>query len=182
MLQAAWKEFRKSRIHICAKQIKTRNPEKGDKARKKKRLWSNEHSKVIIHVQLQSTAREWGRQQTGHLEDWCAHPSRWWRCPEGNSRRSWKNKGFPRYTQKPDLTGPSNYIEKEKWIKNEYVPGEWTQWLRALAAIVKDQGSIPSAHVAAHNGCSSGPGRLKAFFWPPWSTYILVGQTLIQIK
>lgn len=63
MLQAARKVFRKSRVPSCAKWIRTRNPEKGDKARKKKRqkkrLCPKEHPKVIItHVQLQSTARE----------------------------------------------------------------------------------------------------------------------------
>ena len=33
--------------------------------------------------------------------------------------------------------------------------GEVAQWLRALAALPEDPGSIPSTHMTAHNVCSS---------------------------
>jgi hypothetical protein len=33
--------------------------------------------------------------------------------------------------------------------------GQMTQWLKTLAAILEDPGSIPSIHTAAHNVCNS---------------------------
>ena len=47
--------------------------------------------------------------------------------------------------------------QKNKRIKTQAVDiskcvaGEMAQWLRALVVLVKDPGSIPSTHVAAHN-------------------------------
>ena len=48
--------------------------------------------------------------------------------------------------------------------------GEMAQWLRALAALREDLGSIPSTHKAAH----SCPRRLATFFWPPWALHACV--------
>ena len=39
-------------------------------------------------------------------------------------------------------------------------PGEMTQWLRAVAALLEDLGLIPSTHIAAHNCLTPVPGDL----------------------
>ena len=38
--------------------------------------------------------------------------------------------------------------------------GEMVQWLRALAPLPEDPGSIPSTHMAAHNGLTPVPKDL----------------------
>jgi hypothetical protein len=42
------------------------------------------------------------------------------------------------------------YLVKSCLLKREE-EGETAQWLRALAALPEDLGSIPSTHTAAHN-------------------------------
>jgi hypothetical protein len=41
------------------------------------------------------------------------------------------------------------------------------QWLRALAVLAKDPGSIPSSHIVTHNYKSGSSGSC-ALFWTSW--------------
>lgn len=42
-----------------------------------------------------------------------------------------------------------------------------TWWLKALATIPEGQGSIPSAHMMAHNWVQIQSRESNALFWPP---------------
>lgn len=59
------------------------------------------------------------------------------------------------------------------------------QWLGALVLLIKDQGSIPSTYMAAHNSSSRGANTFfdllghQAF---RWYTHIHVTKTLMNIK
>ena len=45
----------------------------------------------------------------------------------------------------------SKYIDHFLTKNNTIEAGEMSQWLRELASLPKDPGSIPSTHMAAHN-------------------------------
>ena len=44
--------------------------------------------------------------------------------------------------------------------------GEMAQWLRALAALLEDLGSIPSTHITAYTACDSTSREPNPHFWP----------------
>ena len=64
--------------------------------------------------------------------------------------------------EKPRIVGGEGNLDRSQHIetdrkrqesitKKEAVAGEMAQWIRALAALPEDPGSIPSTHMAAHN-------------------------------
>jgi hypothetical protein len=68
-------------------------------------------------------------------------------------------------------------------------PGEMARWLRELAALLENSGSILSTHEGQFTtGCnSSSKGSDQKLFWPPqstpkWYTDIHAGNTPIDIK
>lgn len=46
------------------------------------------------------------------------------------------------------------------------------QWLRAVTALAKDMGLVPSTHILAHTVSNSGFIRLNALFWLPQALHI----------
>lgn len=66
-------------------------------------------------------------------------------------------------------------------IKKNAYGGQVTQWLRTLAVLAKDLGSVPSTHVM-ENICNSGSRRSNALFGPPQALRVSVAYTNKQTK
>ncbi|CAH6901579.1 Dclk2 [Phodopus roborovskii] len=80
-------------------------------------------------------------------------------------------------------------LNKQQRNKKGEETGEMAQWLRALAALPEDLGSVPSTHMATHSclynsssrklkNLDTGPGRALK----PYSFYILILKTTILLE
>ena len=84
-------------------------------------------------------------------------------------KRFWSRDGWP--------VGQSNFFGR-----NVYRSWRDAQWLRALAALAEDLGSILSTHLVAQN-CNSSSKGSGTLFWPLWKLHMWYpGKSPICIK